>query len=65
MEVAVKMFAKKALLPLMAKLISAFACAAAASVTTISGVYVPWPPINGLVIFPDDASIVIPSGSGG
>jgi hypothetical protein len=65
MDAAVKTFLKNALLPLMAKAICVFAVAAAASVTTISGIYVPWPPINGLVISPDDASIVIPSGSGG
>ncbi len=65
MEADVKTFAKNALLPFIAKAICALAVALVASVTMISGVYVPWPPINGLVISPDDASIVNPSGSGG
>jgi hypothetical protein len=38
MEVDGKMFARKALLPLMAKLMSAVACALVESVTTNSGV---------------------------
>lgn len=59
-----KIVARNALLPLMAKLIACVACALAESVTTNSGVYVPWPPTSELVIFPLAASRAIPSGSG-
>ena len=52
------------MLPFIAKAICAFAGTPAESVITNSGVYVPWPPINGLVISPEFASIVSPSGSG-
>ena len=49
----------------MAKLICCVACALVESVTTISGTYVPWPPMSALLITPVDASSAIPSGSGG
>ena len=60
-----KTLAKNALLPFMANAICTFAVALVASVTMISGAYVPWPPTSGPVISPDDASSVNPSGSGG
>ena len=59
------MFVRNALLPLIAKLMSAVARPDAASVTTISGVYVPCPPITALAMTPVALFSVIPSGNGG
>jgi hypothetical protein len=59
------MLDRKALLPLMAKLICREAVLPALSVTTNSGPYVPWPPISVLVIWPVAAASESPSGSGG
>ena len=58
------MFAKKALLPLIAKLIGSVAVVLAASVTTNSVVYAPCPPICELVTAPVFAFNDIPSGKG-
>jgi hypothetical protein len=65
MDVAGNTFAKKALLPLIAKLIGSVAVPFAESVTTNSVVYVPWPPICGLVTAPVLEFKDIPSGKGG
>jgi len=59
------MLARNTLLPLIAMLICCVACACAESVTTNSGVYVPWPPISELLTLPVDALRDIPSGNGG
>jgi hypothetical protein len=65
MDVAGNMFAKNALLPLIAKLIGSVAVVLAASFTTNSVVYAPWPPICELVTAPVLGFKDIPSGNGG
>jgi hypothetical protein len=64
MDVAGNMVAKNALSPLIAKLIGSVAVVLAASVTTNSVVYVPWPPICELLTAPVVEFKAIPSGKG-
>lgn len=65
MDVAGKMFAKNALLPLTAKLMGKLAVALAASLTMMPVWYTPWPPICELEIAPVLEFKDIPSGKGG